>query len=259
MVSELRHALNTNELVLFMQPKQSLKTGRIVGVEVLIRWPGRAKPIRADEIITLAEQTGLIKPLTRWVLQQSLELRSRLLDRGWPMNISINISPNNLREPDFPIFVQRLMNSYHSHQGAIIFEVTETSMMQDPGNSLKALNSLSATGIPVSIDDFGSGYSSLSYIKQLPASEIKIDRSLVTELTTEAEDRVIVQTTIEMCHSLGYQVVAEGVEDDVTANLLRDMGCDMIQGYLLTPPLPFDELLEWLDRSQQQPERRKLG
>ena len=151
MVSELRHALNTNELVLFMQPKQSLKTGRIVGVEVLIRWPGRAKPIRADEIITLAEQTGLIKPLTRWVLEQSLELRSRLLDRGWPMNISINISPNNLREPDFPIFVQRLMNSYHSHQGAIIFEVTETSMMQDPGNSLKALNSLSATGIPVSV------------------------------------------------------------------------------------------------------------
>ena len=93
----------------------------------------------------------------------------------------------------------------------------------------------------------------------MPASEIKIDRSLVTELTTEAEDRVIVQTTIEMCHSLDYQVVAEGVEDDVTANLLRDMGCDMIQGYLLTPPLPFDELLEWLERSQQQPERRKLG
>lgn len=103
MVSELRHALNTNELALFMQPKQSLKTGRIVGVEVLIRWPGRAKPIRADEIVSLAEQTGLIKPLTRWVIEQSLELRSRLLERGWPLNISINISPNNLREPDFPI------------------------------------------------------------------------------------------------------------------------------------------------------------
>lgn len=132
-------------------------------------------------------------------------------------------------------------------------------MMQDPGNSLRALNSLSATGIPVSIDDFGSGYSSLSYIKQLPASEVKIDRSLVTEITTEAEDRVIVQTTIDMCHSLGYQVVAEGVEDEVTANMLRDMGCDMIQGYLLTPPLPFDELMDWLDRNHQQPDQRKLG
>ncbi|MCK5865333.1 EAL domain-containing protein [Marinobacter adhaerens] len=259
LVSELRHALNTNELALFMQPKQSLKTGRIVGIEVLIRWPGRATPLRADEIVSLAEQTGLIKPMTRWVLEQSLELRSRLLERGWPLNISINISPNNLREPDFPIFVQRLMSSYHSHRGAIIFEVTETSMMQDPANSLRALNSLSATGIPVSIDDFGSGYSSLSYIKQLPASEVKIDRSLVTELNTEAEDRVIVQTTIDMCHSLGYQVVAEGVEDEVTANLLRDMGCDMIQGYLLTPPLPFDEMMDWLDKNHQQPDHRKLG
>lgn len=257
-VSELRHALRNNELALFMQPKQSLKTGRIVGLEALIRWPGRANPIRPDEIISLAEQTGLIKPLTRWVLEQALDLRSRLLDHGWPLHLSINISPNNLREPDFPIFVQRLMNSYHSHQGSIIFEVTETSMMQDPANSLKALNSLNATGIPVSIDDFGSGYSSLSYIKQLPASEVKIDRSLVTDLATEAEDRVIVQTTIDMCQSLGYQVVAEGVEDEATADLLRGMGCDMIQGYLLTPPLPFDALLEWLANSDQQVQR-KLG
>ena len=259
LASELRLALTSNELVLFMQPKLSLKTGRIVGIEALIRWPGRSKPIRADEIVSLAEQTGLIKPLTRWVLQQSLELRSRLLDRGWPLSISINISPNNLREPDFPLFVQRLMNNHHAHQGNIIFEVTETSMMQDPRNSLRALKSLSATGIPVSIDDFGSGYSSLSYIKQLPASEVKIDRSLITELINEAEDRVIVQTTIDMCHSLGYQVVAEGVEDEVTANLLRNMGCDMIQGYLLTPPLPFDELMDWLDQNHQQPSQRKLG
>ena len=132
-------------------------------------------------------------------------------------------------------------------------------MMQDPGNSLKALNSLNDTGIPVSIDDFGSGYSSLSYIKQLPASEVKIDRSLVTDLATEAEDRVIVQTTIDMCHSLGYQVVAEGVEDHGTADLLREMGCDMIQGYLITPPLPFHELLDWLGRNHHQPDQRKLG
>ncbi|MBU2953217.1 EAL domain-containing protein [Marinobacter sp. F3R08] len=259
LVSELKHALSSNELALYLQPKQSLKTGRIVGVEALIRWPGRAKPIRADEIVSLAEQTGLIKPLTRWVLEQSLELRSRLLDRNWCLSMSINISPNNLREPDFPIFVQRLMNSYHSHQGAIIFEVTETSMMQDPGNSLQALNSLNAAGIPVSIDDFGSGYSSLSYIKQLPASEIKIDRSLVTDLASVAEDRVIVQTTIDMCHNLGYRVVAEGVEDDATANLLREMGCDMIQGYLLTPPLPLEALVGWLEQNDSQPEQHNLG
>lgn len=246
LVSELRKALQNGELELHLQPKLALATRTIVGVEALIRWPERKIPIRADVLIGIAEQTGLIKPLTRWVLEQSLEIRSRLVEQGWPMDISVNISPNNLREPDFPMFVQRLMNSHHNHRGAITLEVTETSMMQDPANSLKALNSLHSAGIPLSIDDFGSGYSSLSYIKQLPANEIKIDRSLITDIGTHHGDRVIVQTTIDMCHSLGYKVVAEGVEDDKTAELLEGMGCDMIQGYLLTPPLPFDELVAWL-------------
>jgi EAL domain-containing protein (putative c-di-GMP-specific phosphodiesterase class I) len=140
------------------------------------------------------------------------------------------------------------MASYHSHQGRITLEVTETSMMQDPENSLKTLTSLEQAGIPLSIDDFGSGYSSLSYIKQLPASEIKIDRSLVKDLVEQADDRVIVRTTINMCHSLGYKVVAEGVENEETLNLLADMGCDEIQGYYLTPPLPLDAIIEWLDK-----------
>ncbi|TNE99742.1 MAG: EAL domain-containing protein [Gammaproteobacteria bacterium] len=244
--SELRRALTDNQLALYLQPKLSLSTNTVVGMEALIRWPEKMGTIRPDEIIELAEQTGLIKPLTRWVLEQALNLRARLKEQGWDLGISVNISPNNLREPDFPMFVQRLMSSFHNHQGTITFEVTETSMMQDPANSLMALKSLNAAGIPVSIDDFGSGYSSLSYIKQLPASEVKIDRSLVTDLATESEDRVIVQTTINMCHSLGYQVVAEGVEDEATADILRDMGCNMIQGYLLTPPLPFDKALAWL-------------
>ncbi|WP_227515446.1 EAL domain-containing protein [Marinobacter salinus] len=257
LVSELRHALQNNDLALFLQPKLSLKTGQVVGLEALIRWPERAQTVRPDEIVILAEQTGLINPLTRWVLEQSLSLRTRLMEHGWELGMSVNISPNNLREPDFPLFVQRLMSRFHTHEGTVTFEVTETSMMQDPANSLTALNSLSAAGIPISIDDFGSGYSSLSYIKQLPASEIKIDRSLVSDLASQSEYRVIVQTTIDMCHSLGYQVVAEGVEDEITAELLRDMGCDMIQGYLLTPPLPFDEMLDWLRDSGSQ--QRMLG
>ncbi len=246
LVSELRRAIDTDELALFLQPKLSLKTWEIAGFEALIRWPGREHPIRADEIIALAEQTGLIKPLTRWVLKEALEMRSRLLELGHFVSIAVNISPNNLREPDFAVFVQRLMKSYHSHIGEITFEVTETSMMQDPANSLKALNSLNDAGIPLSIDDFGSGYSSLSYIKQLPASEIKIDRSLITELPEREQDRVIVQTTIDMCHSLGYSVVAEGVENEETLNLLAEMGCDQIQGFFLARPLPFDEMVEWL-------------
>lgn len=252
MVSELQQALANNELALFVQPKLSLGSGQIVGLEALIRWPDREQPVRADEIVALAEQTGLIKPLTRWVLEQALQLRNRLLAHGHAPSLSVNISPNNLREPDFPLFVKRLMGAHPQHEGSIIFEVTETSMMQDPVNALRALNSLANAGIPVSIDDFGSGYSSLSYIKQLPASEIKIDRSLISDLATQKEDRVIVQTTIDMCHSLGYLVVAEGVEDEATASLLRQMGCDMIQGYLLSRPLPLNDILGWLA------ERREL-
>lgn len=259
LVSDLRHALKNDRLALYLQPKMLLKTGEVVGLEALVRWPGHKNPVPADEIVALAEQTGLIKPLTRWVLKQSLAIRSRLLEKGHRLAVSVNISPNNLRERDFPMYVQRLMSSYQSHQGAITLEVTETSMMQDPINSLEALKSLHATGIPLSIDDFGSGYSSLSYIKQLPASEIKLDRSLVTDLTTEAGDQVIVKTTIDMCHSLGYTVVAEGVEKQETQDLLEQMGCDMIQGYLLTPPLPFDELTAWLDKRARQEKSRKIG
>ncbi len=258
LVSELRNALEHKQLALFLQPKQCLRTERIVGLEALIRWPDREHPIRPDEIIALAEQTGLIKPLTRWVLEEALRIRTRLMDNGWELDLSVNISPNNLREPDFSMFVQRLMTSYRRHRGAITFEVTETSMMMDPANSLDALNALDSAGIRVSIDDFGSGYSSLSYIKQLPAQEIKIDRSLVTDLATEANDRVIVQTTIDMCHNLGYKVVAEGVEDTATSELLRDMGCDMIQGYLLTPPIPLPKLLDWLNQHASQ-SNLKLG
>jgi len=259
LVSELRSALQNSELALYLQPKLSLKTHTIVGVEALIRWPGRATPIRPDEIIAIAEQTGLIKPLTRWVLENALQLRAKLHEQGFPLDISVNISPNNLREPDFPIVVQRLMNSYQSVRGAITLEVTETSMMQDPVNSLRVLNSLHSTGIPLSIDDFGSGYSSLSYIKQLPANEIKIDQSLITELLSQTDDRVIVQTTIDMCHSLGYTVVAEGVEDEGTLELLEEMGCDMIQGFIMTPPLPFNELVGWMEVFNMRDSRRKSG
>lgn len=246
LVSELRHAINNDELTLYLQPKLALKTREIIGFEALLRWSGREHSVFADEIIAVAEQSGLIKPLTRWVISEALKMRERLVELDITASIAVNISPNNLRESDFALFVRQQMKHYPSHLGAIIFEVTETSMMQDPANSLKALNSLNQAGIPLSIDDFGSGYSSLSYIKQLPAKEIKIDRSLITDLSDRKEDRVIVQTTINMCHSLGYKVVAEGVEDEATLNLLSDMGCDQIQGYFLNRPLPFEEIVEWL-------------
>lgn len=257
LASELRETIRQDGLALFFQPKLDLQHQKVVGVEALIRWPGRSRAVGADEIIAVAEQTGLIKPLTRWVLEHALKARDELIDAGHgDLSVSVNISPNNLREQEFPLFVQRLMTNHPRHAGKIILEVTETSMMQDPANSLRALRSLEFTGIPLSIDDFGSGYSSLSYIKRLPAREIKIDRSLIVDLAFQPEDRVIVQTTINMCHDLGYQVVAEGVEDEETVQLLEEMNCDMIQGFVLTPPQPMDELRRWLTDQSLQEKRR---
>ncbi|WP_345799736.1 EAL domain-containing protein [Marinobacter bryozoorum] len=246
LVTELRRAIDENQLALWFQPKRCLKRNEIVGVEALIRWPDRQPAVFADQIIAVAEQSGLIRPLTRWVMEQALGARKVLLEAGLDLAVSINISPNNLRERDFPLFVQRLMTSHHQHRGRLILEVTETSMMQDPTNSMRTLRSLDHAGIPLAIDDFGSGYSSLSYIKQLPACEVKIDRSLITDLLSHTDDRIIVKTTIDMCHSLGYQVVAEGVEDEETTELLREMGCDMIQGYVLARPQPLADLIRQL-------------
>lgn len=246
LVTELRRALDGGQLALWYQPKQCLRSGEIVGAEALIRWPARQETVPAELLVAAAEQSGLIRPLTRWVLENALQARDALVAEGLDLTVSINISPNNLREPDFPLFVQRLMTSHHQHRGRLILEVTETSMMQDPENSLRTLRTLDAAGIPLAIDDFGSGYSSLSYLKQLPACEVKIDRSLITDLRVHPDDRIIVKTTIDMCHNLGYQVVAEGVEDEDTAELLREMNCDMIQGYVLARPTPLADLISQL-------------
>lgn len=246
MAAELKKALRDNELALYFQPKLALGSQLIVGLEALIRWPRRARDVTPDVLIAVAEQTGLIRPLTRWVLTEALAARQELRRDGFDLDISVNISPNNLREPDFPAFVQNLMKSNPGHLGHVVLELTETSMMLDPANSLKVLRALDNAGIPISIDDFGSGYSSLSYIKRLPAREIKVDKSLITELCDQPDDRVIVQTTIAMCHNLGYKVVAEGVEDIDTQILLESMGCDEIQGFVLTRALPLDAITAWL-------------
>ncbi|WP_165857409.1 EAL domain-containing protein [Marinobacter sp. JSM 1782161] len=257
LASSLREALKSDQLALYLQPKLDLRTRQVAGVEALIRWPGREPAVSADQIVAVAEQTGLIKPLTRWVLEQGLGIREALVRAGYPeLSVSVNVSPNNLREQEFPLFVQRLLTSHPQHAGKLILEVTETSMMLDPANSLRALRSLHYTGIPLSIDDFGSGYSSLSYIKRLPAREIKIDRSLITDLSELPEDRVIVQTTINMCHDLGYAVVAEGVEDHATLDLLGEMGCDMVQGYVMTPPQPMKDFLAWMEDQAASEQRR---
>jgi len=250
LVSDLRLAIRNDELTLYFQPKLSLAEGKINGVEALLRWQHpELGPIHPEELVHLAESTGLIKSLTRWVLSQALHCHQKLLQQGLDINIAINISATNLQESDFFEFVMWQLQSRQLSAECITLELTETAIMSNPKKALEALNRLSERGISLSIDDYGTGYSSLSYIKKVPATEIKIDRSLIQDINTEEETRIIVKTTIDMCHSLGYKVVVEGVEDMITLDTLRTMGCDRIQGYHIARPMPFDALYAWLNKA----------
>ncbi|MFO7788891.1 MAG: EAL domain-containing protein [Halospina sp.] len=243
LASELRQALEQQQLGLAFQPKYSLEEQKVIGVEALIRWPGRETPPGADVLIAVAEETGLIRPLTRWVVRNALKARRQLLEQGFDLNMAVNISANNLQEPDFPLFIQ---NQVNGQTGILTVELTETAMMTDPVRAMKALHQLEAAGIPIAIDDFGTGYSSLSYIKRLPAREIKIDKALVTDITAHADDQQIVRATVDMAHSLGYHVVAEGVEDHAALRWLAELGCDAVQGYFISRPMTLEQLQEWL-------------
>lgn len=244
LASELRTALDTGKMGLVFQPKHSLAAHRVTGIEALIRWPGRDDPPDPETLITVAEETGLIQTLTRWVLKEALASQKQLRTAGFDLNISVNISAHNLREPDFPLFVHTLTQGT---QKSLTLELTETAIMTDPQRAMETLRQLENAGIPIAIDDFGSGYSSLSYIKRLPAHEIKIDKTLITDTSHDGDDQLIVKATIDMAHSLGYVVVAEGVEDEATLDWLENLGCDAIQGYFLARPMSLADLTQWLN------------
>ena len=247
LMSELKQAISNNHLSLYFQPKIDLNSNSVVGLEALIRWHHqRFGFVRPDEFIPIAEQTGIIKPLTRWVVKEALRVQQELLGEGHDIDISINISAKNLREEDFVSFISEALDSNQKHTNKITIELTETSMMEDPLKALQVLEDLSQPGVRLSIDDFGTGYSSLAYIKKLPANEIKIDKSLVFDLTSSSDDQVIIKTTIEMCHRLGFTVVAEGVESQHIVDILKSLNCDLIQGYYISPPLPLNKLKLWL-------------
>ncbi len=250
-LSELKLAIAHDALTLNFQPKFSVAQGNLVGMEALLRWNHpRFGLIRPDEFIPVAEQTGVIKPLTRWVIQHCLTVLQDLFRAGHNISMAINISASNLRESDFVDFVSDAIAKSGLPAQNIILELTETAMMTDPIRSLAALEAVASTGVRISIDDFGTGYSSLAYIKKLPASEIKIDRSLIKEISIKSEDQIIVKATTKMCQQLGFKVVAEGVEDELTLRALRQIGCDLVQGYYLLPPLPLNRLVEWLYTNQ---------
>jgi EAL domain-containing protein (putative c-di-GMP-specific phosphodiesterase class I) len=213
----------------------------------LIRWfhPENGF-IPPDEFIPLAEQTGLIKPLTRWVIEHALAFCKQMDAVGCDGTVSVNISAVNLRETEFCDEVCALLAQSEVAAKRLVLEVTETAAMSDPARALTVLRALRQSSVRLAIDDFGTGQSSLSYIRKLPVNEIKIDRSFVMQMHENESDATIVRTTINMCHDLGYEVVAEGVENEAIVNQLDKLGCDLMQGYHIARPMTKTAALEWL-------------
>jgi len=249
LLGELRRAMERQELRVYFQPKIDLRTGRTRGVEALVRWMhpmrGIVPPI---EFMPFAERTGFVRTVTRFVLETALTRCGQWLAQGMRLQVSINISVRDLQNTDLPDIVASLLASCTVPPELVCLEITESSFMENPQRALHTLGRLRALGIRLSIDDFGTGFSSLAYLRKLRVHEIKIDRTFIAAME-ESDDMVIVRSTIELAHNLGLNVVAEGIEDEKSLARLRAMDCDEAQGFLMSRPLPEDRLLEWLHTS----------
>ena len=247
LMGALRHAIHKNEFRLYYQPKIDLQTNTIHSVEALIRWQhpefGFIPP---DQFIPLAEQTGLITQLTLWVLETAVRQCREWMDGGLELSIAVNLSTWDLREEMLPDTIATMLECYDVPAHLLRVELTESTMMTDIDRALNVLHRLAQQGVKVSVDDFGTGYSSLAYLKRLPISELKIDRSFVQHITEVETDATIVRSTVMMAHGLGLQVVAEGVENEDATRLLSDLKCDIAQGYYISRPVPPDKLIQWM-------------
>lgn len=252
-MTELRHSIDAGDLRLYYQPKVDLKTGKISDVEALVRWehPERGL-ISPDNFIPMAEKTGLIHPLTAWVFNEAISQQKRWHDAGLDLRVAVNVSANILRNPRFPQRVKEVLHANGVDPSQLVVEITESAMMVDPEDAAEMLSILDGMGIAISIDDFGTGYSSLSYLSRLPVSELKIDRSFVIGMAENDNDMIIIRSTVDLGRNLGLKVVAEGVESQGEWDQLAKLGCDMIQGYLISKPRPADDLEQWLKTSNFQ-------
>jgi diguanylate cyclase (GGDEF)-like protein len=250
LMGALRRAIDDNQLFLLYQPQVCVKTGRVVGVEALVRWrhPERGV-IPPDQFILLAEHAGLIKPLTLWVLTAALRQYREWQDLGIAISVAVNLSARSLQDAGLPDQIASILHHAGAAPGSLELEITESVIMADPARALEILTRLNAMGVRLSIDDFGTGYSSLSYLKKLPVESIKIDKSFVISMVVDPDDAVIVRSTIELAHTLGLKVVAEGVEQRETWDRLAALGCDFAQGYYLSRPQPADDLTPRLTES----------
>jgi EAL domain-containing protein (putative c-di-GMP-specific phosphodiesterase class I) len=241
---DLRQALQKGELVLHYQPQAEVSGDRIIGVEALLRWqhPGLGL-VPPDRFIPIAEETGLIIPIGEWVLREAC-----LQGRAWHdagvagVRIAVNLSARQFLQPELDEVIARVLSETHFTPGQLELEITETTAMDDVVLTSQILHSLREIGVLIAIDDFGTGHSSLSYLKNFPIHTLKIDRSFVKDITSDANDAAIATAAVAMAHSLGLQVIAEGVETSAQLAFLRDRSCDEYQGFLLGRPVLPDEL-----------------
>jgi EAL domain-containing protein (putative c-di-GMP-specific phosphodiesterase class I) len=260
LMGELRRAIEEDALHLCFQPKVELSTGAPREVEALVRWNHpRLGPVSPGEFVPLAEQTGAIKPLTRWVLQRALEQAAAWHRDGVSLGVAVNLSALDLHERDLPRRLATRLAEAGVPARRLVLEVTESSVMADPETARRVLAEVVAMGVTVSIDDFGTGYSSLAQLQRLPVQELKVDRSFVQEMGRSPEVTLIVRATIEMAHSLGLRVVAEGVESAATAARLREMGCDLAQGNHFGEPVEAAELVRRLGAGTAGDALRSVG
>jgi diguanylate cyclase (GGDEF)-like protein len=251
LAQQLREGIARGELVLHFQPKIGLDNDRVVGVEALVRWmhPQRGL-LYPDAFIDVAESSGLMGDLTLEVLDLALAQCRAWQEDGQVLSMAVNVSPSNLVDDRFPDEVAERLSAHGLSASALVLEVTESLLMEDRERAVSVLGRLRAAGVGIAIDDYGTGYSSLAYLAELPVTELKLDRSFVAGMMDSPRNSAIVTSTLQLSHALGLVLVAEGAEDQATVDALVDLGCDQVQGYHLSRPLPADGVLPWLARRQ---------
>lgn len=252
LVSELRHAIDADELVLHYQPKLNLRTAEVTSVEALIRWQHPTRGLLAPiEFLEIAESTGLIDPLTDWVLRHAVEQIVTWRRSGIELAVAVNISARNLRNERLPDSIIELLQFHDLPAGSLEIELTETALLAEPERARAILQRLHDHGVRVSLDDFGQGYTSLAQLGTLPLTELKIDRAFVSDMLRNAKDHTIVTTLIDLAHNLDLHVTAEGAEQTDAVTELAGLGCDNAQGYALSAPLPAADLEQWLQTAKR--------
>jgi EAL domain-containing protein (putative c-di-GMP-specific phosphodiesterase class I) len=248
LMSDLRRAIEQNELLLYCQPKVSIASRLVCGAEALVRWQHPLHGmISTGEFIKVAEQAGLITPLTNWVLESAFRQSYAWHESGLDRALAINLSAHDLRDLKLIDRIQGLFSTWGIGPELIQFELTESALMEDPDCALETLARLKHLDVKLFIDDFGTGYSSLSYLQKLPVDSIKIDQSFVAPMAASADSATIVCSTIELGHNLGLEVVAEGVESQAVLDRLSALECDVVQGYFISMPIPVEQFKNWVD------------